>query len=588
MTRPLPLRIPPGIVKIDSPNGARGRYVDSDKIRFVKGKAEKWAGWNQFHATQLQGKARGAGSWTNEFGNTNVAFGTNLKLYALTGGDSISDITPIRSTGTLGSNPFSVTSGDATVTVTHASHGAAVGDFVTFGSAAAVGGITIDGEYQIDTKVDNNTYTIEHSSAATSTTTGGGASVTFSYEINTGSEGGVSGLGWGAGPWGEEAWSTPRTDGLAIELRHWSIQEYGGDILVNPSGGGLYLWEEDTDTEAEVVANAPTSARAMFLTGERFIMMLGTTTDMTVEWADRDDLTDWTPSDTNTANTRTLQSGSKLMNGVRLVDNVSLIWSDTSLYVFQYLGDDFVYDSRLAGTHCGLVAPKAFVSVSGTAYWMSSRDFHMFSGSVQPIPNSEDISNYIYANMDPSQMNKTWCLYDEDNNQVRWHYVFTGSTEPDRYVDVSLEDYSWTVGTLDRTTGTSYLPEATSMLLVSSDGYIFEHNVGADDDASAMEAFLTYGEYTISDGQYNVDVVGIIPDCERQTGNLSFQVFTKDRPNDSSNLDSQTATIGETDTIADIRVEGRHFSMKVTSNVVGGDFRLGIVNLEIQRSGQRR
>ena len=42
---PLPLEIPPGIVKTDSPNAAKGRFTDCDKVRFVKGKPEKWSGW---------------------------------------------------------------------------------------------------------------------------------------------------------------------------------------------------------------------------------------------------------------------------------------------------------------------------------------------------------------------------------------------------------------------------------------------------------------------------------------------------------------------------------------------------------------
>jgi len=92
----LPLEIPPGILKVDSPNAGKGRFTDSDKIRFENGFAEKWAGWELFNDTQLEGKARGAAFWTNQYGNPNAAFGTTVRLYALTGTDMITDITPIR------------------------------------------------------------------------------------------------------------------------------------------------------------------------------------------------------------------------------------------------------------------------------------------------------------------------------------------------------------------------------------------------------------------------------------------------------------------------------------------------------------
>ena len=588
----IPLELPAGIVKVDSPNGAGGRYTDGDKVRFVNGKPEKWGGWSKRVETTLNGKARGAVSWVNQYGNVNAAFGTHLKLYALTGSDMIADITPIRATSTINNNPFATTDTETTVTVTDTAHGADDGDFVTFSGAAAVGGITISGAYQL-TYVDANSYTIEHSSPATSTTTGGGASVSAAYQINIGTEDGVVGLGWGAGTWGTGTWGTPRTDGIEIQLRTWSLAEYGNDLLASPSLGGLYLWQEATDSEAEVVSGAPTSIRAMFVTPERFVMALGTSSPMTVQWPDQDDITDWTPSAANTANTRTLQSGSELRNGAALADGISLVWSDSSLYVFQYTGSEFVYDSRLAGTNCGLLCPKGFAVASGVAFWVSNRSFKMYAGGVQDIPNAGDIVDYVFDNMNQAHVDKMWAFYDETNNQVRWHFVSTlghdPSSEPDRYVDVNIGgDWAWTTGTLDRTTGTTFRSGELLSLQVSSGGSIYLHDDTPDDDGAALESYITYGLYALEGGERNVDVMGIIPDSARQTGDLDFEIYTKERPNSSANFDEQTVTLGEGDEIGDARVSGRHFGMTVRSNEIGGDYRLGIVNLEIQGGGTRR
>lgn len=585
---PLPLEIPPGIDKADSPNAAKGRFIGSDKVRFHGKYVEKWLGWEQFVPDTLTGIARGSLAWVNQYGNTNVAFGTHLKLQVLTGDDTLTDITPIRATSTINNNPFAMTSGSATVTVTDTAHGADLNDYVTFAGATAAGGITISGEYQITEIVDNNTYKIVHSAQASGTTSGGGASVTATYQINTGSTGGVVGLGWGAGTWGTGTWGTSRTEGIAVEIRAWSLAEYGNELLASPFLGGLYLWEEATDAQAEVVTNAPTSTRAMFVTGERFIMLLGTTTPMTVQWPDQDDITDYTPSLSNTANTRTLQSGSKLMAGSALADGISIVWSDTSAYHFQYTGSEFVYDSRLVGTNCGLIAPLGFTKVSGAAFWISARQFFMYASGVTPIPNQDDIRDYVFDNMDPSQITKTWCEYDMRFQQVRWHYCSVGATEPDSYVDVSIGDWVWTTGTLDRTTGTLHRPSDASSLLVDADGVIYSHNVGNDADGDAMEAYITFGLYALTNGNNNVDVFGIIPDCQRQVGDLDYEIYTKERPNSASNFDETTVTMGPNDEIGDCRVSGRHFGMTVRSNVVGGDFRLGIVSLEINQGGTRR
>ena len=322
----LPLEVPAGFVKTKSANAAKGRFIDGNKVRFVGGFPEKWQGWTEFITDNLVGIARGAIAWANQYGSTNAAFGTHLKLYSLTGDDTLTDRTPIRATSTINNNPFATTNLSAVVTVTDTAHGADDRAYVTFSGAAAVGGITIVGEYQL-TKIDADSYTITHSSAATSTTTGGGAAVSAAYQINPGTADTVVGLGWGASTWGSGTWSTPRTSGIPLELRTWSLAEYGNNLLASPSGGGLYLWEEATDARAEIVTNAPTVIRAMFVTGERFVFALGAgaSTPMKVQWPDQDDITNWTAAAGNTANSRTLQAGSKLMGGTALADGISLV-----------------------------------------------------------------------------------------------------------------------------------------------------------------------------------------------------------------------------------------------------------------------
>ena len=64
-----------------------------------------------------------------------------------------------------------VTNGSTTVIVTDSSHGALIGDFVTIASVSgAVGGISaanLQGEFEILTVPNSNTFTIEAKAAAT-------------------------------------------------------------------------------------------------------------------------------------------------------------------------------------------------------------------------------------------------------------------------------------------------------------------------------------------------------------------------------------------------------------------------------------
>ena len=89
-------------------------------------------------------------------------------------------------TGSLGSNPFVVTSGSPTITVTHSSHGLSVGDRITYAGSSAVGGITPNSvEMVIASVVNANSYTVNFTSNASSGATGGGSSVTFTANNGT-------------------------------------------------------------------------------------------------------------------------------------------------------------------------------------------------------------------------------------------------------------------------------------------------------------------------------------------------------------------------------------------------------------------
>lgn len=77
--------------------------------------------------------------------------------------------------GMVLTNPFSTTNGSAVVTVDIGEdHNLSAGQGVEFSNATAVGGITIDGDYDVLASTGDHTFTITHSIAATATAQGGG------------------------------------------------------------------------------------------------------------------------------------------------------------------------------------------------------------------------------------------------------------------------------------------------------------------------------------------------------------------------------------------------------------------------------
>lgn len=193
------LQFTPGIQHDGSRYSSSGSWSDADKVRFRAGAPEKIGGWQKAVIQTFQGTCRNLMPFSDLTGNYYLGIGTNLKYYIERGG-SMYDITPIRTTLTP-TNPFTTTSGSASVLVTIPSHGAFEGDFVTFSGASAVGGLTLNGEYQITQVVTSATFRITASANASSSATGGG-SVTAVFQINTGLDTTLYANGWGAGTWG--------------------------------------------------------------------------------------------------------------------------------------------------------------------------------------------------------------------------------------------------------------------------------------------------------------------------------------------------------------------------------------------------
>lgn len=247
----LKLQFAPGVNKDDSPLASEGGYVDADKVRFVQGRPQTIGGWDAVTTATFTGIARGGHAWVDLDNRRYVAWGTAAKLYALVGG-AISDITPRHTEGVL-TNPFSTVSGSAVVTVSHADHGLATGNTVTFSNqSAAVGGLTLSGAYTV-TVTNSSTYTVTAGSNATSTASAGGGNVDYVYTLAAGL---VDGLGepggYGTGSYGSGGYgSTTPTDSLPSV---WSLGNWGENLVAVRRGSPLFEFQPEI-SYPEMVTN---------------------------------------------------------------------------------------------------------------------------------------------------------------------------------------------------------------------------------------------------------------------------------------------------------------------------------------------
>jgi hypothetical protein len=221
----------------DSPLQAEGFFVDADKMRPVRGKYQTIGGWETASASTLLGIARGAFTWTDSGDNPFAVFGTHLRLYMMDMDGNTVDATPVIERGTL-TNAFTTVSGDKTVTVSDTAHGLAIGQKVEFLTSVTVGGINMQGVWVVDTVPSANTYTFEHGSAAGSNA-GPTGTAEYQYFLAPGQIDGLSGFGYGTGPYGSGGYGSP-TSGYVLYPRTWTFDRWGQNVLCSPRGGSIY------------------------------------------------------------------------------------------------------------------------------------------------------------------------------------------------------------------------------------------------------------------------------------------------------------------------------------------------------------
>ena len=141
------IQFQPGFDKQNTEITSKGKWIDGDKARFRYGFPEKIGGWEKVSTTTFIGVAREQLAWNSLDGTAYDAFGTNKKLYIYNEGNFF-DATPERSSADI-TSVFTTSSGSSVFTVTHTSHGASEGDYVTISSTSAtIGGVaagTVDG-----------------------------------------------------------------------------------------------------------------------------------------------------------------------------------------------------------------------------------------------------------------------------------------------------------------------------------------------------------------------------------------------------------------------------------------------------------
>ena len=607
----------PGIFREGTDYDNEGGWFNANLVRFKAGRPQKMGGWRKDTLSTFLGTCRALHAWILLAGTKLLGLGTNLKYY-IEEGDSFNDITPIRSTTSAGDVTFSATDGDATLTVSDTAHGAVQNDFVTFSGAVSLGGnitaLVLNKEYQITSIIDSDTYTVEAEVNANSSDTGnGGGSVVGQYQINTGLDEYVSSTGWGVGLWGAGTWGSSTSISASNQLRLWTHDNFGEDLIINPRGGGIYYWDATNGVQTRAVELSSISGanqvptvglQTIISETDRHVVVLGadplsggvrtgSVDPMLIAFSDQENATEFEPLNTNTAGSLRISEGSQIIGAVKARQEI-LIWTDVALYSMQFIGPPYTFGVNLINDSTGLISPKGAITTPAGVYWMGYDSFYVYNGAVQKVPCT--VLSYVFDNLNAGQAFKVFAFSNSEFNEVGWYYPSGSNLNIDKYVVYNYAEQVWTIGELTRTAwidkGIVDYPRATE------GQYLYEHEFGYDDDGSPMtNVFIESSDFDIGDGESFGFVRRIIPDIKflsnSDTGQVNAVLKTRNYPGDTLTTAS-TSVIESNTSKADVRARARQIVFRLESDDDAGNsgnsdvgWRLGATRLDIQTDGRR-
>ena len=650
------LNFKPGFNKMVTDSGAESQWVDGDFVRFRYGLPEKIGGWNQLTAASLTlpGAARAQHSWTSIAGEKYAAIGTSQGLFLYYGNDFF-DISPL-DTAITGFT-FTTTNNSATVTVNKTSHGLSAGRYFTFTSVTLPGSGTgyvaadfTTGAYEVVT-ASTNSFTITMASVESGAGITAGGSATVNPYVEVGPTFQTAGYGWGTDTWSTSTWGTERTTSdVILDPGNWSLDNFGEVLVATIFGNKTFTWNAgasnartiraSTTTTNFSTSNNPTSSRLTQVSDrDRHLFHFGTETTigdtstvdpLFIRFSNQEDLNTYTPTAINTAGSFRLDKGNKIVGAVSGKD-YTLVLTDSSAYVIQFVGPPFTFSVKQVGTNCGLIGQHALSYSDGIVFWMSGEGgFFAFDGTVKSLPCL--VEDFVF-NTDGDNLginfNATDIVYAEHNtlySEVNWFYPKSGSDQIDRVVTYNYAEQVWTTGSLARTSyvdaGVFDVPYATEYDKTATPNFdiqgitnrfgastYYAHEVGTDQvnssGTTAIAAFIKSGDYDISarrsalggttgladlrgDGEFFMSVKRFIPDFKVLTGNSKVTLLLNDYPNNTaSSSPLGPFTITSTTDKVDTRARGRLVALKIENDAVGETWRYGTLRVDIKPDGRR-
>jgi hypothetical protein len=518
-------------------------------------------------------------------------------------------------------NPFTSTIGTTTVTVTQTAHGLSNGNAVYFnsisGNVCGIASAPFIKAFPI-TVVNANAYTFSTVIGSTTYTT-----------TSAGPTGGTVLVSTPVAP--VRGWGAAADVGIGQQLRLWTNDNFGEDLLIAPRGGQIYYWDatlgiserakllNDVSTTngfaGQFVPNKTNQIIGSSI--QRFAIAFGsnpydpldanTTFDpLLVRWSDQENPFDWVPSATNQSGEYRLNIGSFIMFAESTRQEI-LVWSDAALYSMQYLGPPYIWGFQLLQDNISIIGPNASITINNVTYWMGTDKFFMYSGRVETLPCS--LWQYIFGDFNKDQAFQVFAGSNERYNEVWWFYCSQDSNTVNKYVIYNYLERTWAYGTMNRSFWLDSPLRQFPMAAYANDNRILYHEANVDDisglSPAPIEAFIQSSDFDIGDGHNFGFVWRILPDLTFNGSNADKPKVTMtvrprrnsgspyglaDSPDVQSDQDYRARgnyDVQEFDGQVYTRLRARQMSFRITSTDLGVAWQLGSPRIDIRNDGRR-
>ena len=404
------------------------------------------------------------------------------------------------------------------------------------------------------------------------------------------------------------------------QIRLWSHDNFGEDIIINPRDGGLFYWDKtnglstravELSTRAGTKTSVPTVAKQIIVSDQdRHVIVfgcdgLGASNSATqgdgiqdpllIRFSSQENPLDFFPTTTNTAGDLRLGGGSEFVQAVETKEQI-LVYTNKTLHSMRFIGPPFTFGIKELSKNITIMSPASAIAVDDSVYWMGVDTFYLYNGQTQQLPCS--VKDKVFLDLNIEEREKVHVGANTEFSEIWWFYPSLNSTEIDKYVIYNYLENIWYFGSLARQ---AWLDRGIRALPLATGGqHLFNHETGFDDDGSAMTSFVESAPMALGDAGRFGFINRIIPDVNfagSTAVNPSVDFTVKARTHSGSGFtqtdDSNTTQRSSTTPVEvytdklDLRVRGRTFALRVEATSLGTKFKLGSPQVNIVQDGRR-